>query len=118
MSLTKGLRLLWIGMAIAILCFGLTACGQPAKEPDPTPVGSWVEDSSGLSVEFTDDGVFRLMSNDTANFTLDEENKVIVLKYAEAYGGKELTMAYHIVGNAMTLIDQDTQVTHHYSKPK
>ena len=85
-------------------------------EEKPTVIGTWVDQSNGLDVTYTEDGIFQLQGGDVATYTIDEETGTITLKYAEAYGGEEKIMTYTVDETTLSLMEQGTGTIYQYTR--
>ena len=120
----KKKELVVVGVVLVLVClagaFGFTALSNSLKGTSPKKeasiVGSWKEDSTGVDVNFTDDGVFEIMKGDAANYKLDEDQGTITLKYAEAYGGQEIVMNYELTETQLTLTNSATGEVQTYTR--
>jgi hypothetical protein len=120
----KKKELIIAAMILIVVCiggaFGFTALGNSLKGGDSgsavSIVGQWTEDSTGVAVTFTSDGVFKIMEGDAATYTLDKENSTITLKYAQAYGGQETTMTYAVTEAKLTLTNGVTGEVQTYTR--
>lgn len=105
----------------AAAAFGLTAISaaikaNSQKDAGPSVVGGWTEDSTGVAVTFTDDGVFKIMNSDAAVYSIDTKAGTMTFKYASAYGGQQVEMSYNVTSTKLTLTKTSTGEVQTYTR--
>lgn len=108
--------LAFLTMTLSAAAFGQSDDGDKAQTDEPSLVGTWVDNSTGVDVTYTQDGIFKLQGGDVANYTQDKAAGTVTLRYAEAYGGEEKVMSYAIDGDTLTLTETDTGITYTYNR--
>lgn len=111
-----------IGLIIFVVIFTAAALivilntSESGPRDSQTIIGTWIEESTGLEVMFEKGNVFKIMGNDAAVYELDEENHIIRMTYAQAYGGQTVNESYTLMDNGLKLVNTETREEQNYRR--
>ena len=76
-------------------------------------VGNWQDQSTQLTIAFTDDGNFQMSGSTVATYTVNQDTQTIHLVYTEAYGGNEVDRSYTFIDdNTLQMVDNSEAHTY------